>query len=395
MRHHNATKDEMNGLVRLHRDIFGALVLLLILACNTNAFASPQRASNHRKMSLRPSTSATSSIARIRQLVAKPRGGPMMDSSSTTKLSVANDPMMIPILDFSNPLWKANGIFLCSNVIGFLISAATGSHLHLDLIGTGAFALATIPTLLQENVPLHAQWSSWAVAVWGAKLAGFLFFRATQTGHDKRLEGQLSTAFGAFQFWLVTFVWNVFCSMPYLLGLCNRGTSGIGGGADAMVLTAGGALFALGLGIESIADLQKYLFKRVNPGKFCNAGLWGISQHPNYLGNLILWFGVLVMNAPWLIESMSAPPLFTVVLPTDGASTIGLLIGSLKSSVNWLWRCRRLIVAMVSPWLMWQLFSSQASGSMTNSVELANAKYGDDPAYKDYIENIPLIFPKF
>eukprot|EP00526_Cylindrotheca_closterium_P017018 CAMPEP_0113606918 /NCGR_PEP_ID=MMETSP0017_2-20120614/3110_1 /TAXON_ID=2856 /ORGANISM="Cylindrotheca closterium" /LENGTH=321 /DNA_ID=CAMNT_0000515493 /DNA_START=221 /DNA_END=1186 /DNA_ORIENTATION=+ /assembly_acc=CAM_ASM_000147 len=321
-----------------------------------------------------------------------------MDYSSTTKLSVANGPMMIPILDFSNPFWQANGIFVCTNVVGFLISITTGSHLHLDLIGTGAFALATIPTLLQQqqNVALHAQWSSWAVAVWGIKLAGFLFFRATQVRHDKRLEDLLLTTTGTFQFWLVTFVWNVVCSVPYLLGLCNRGTSGIlGGGADSMVLKTGVAMYALGLGIETIADLQKFSFKRANPGKFCNAGLWSISQHPNYLGNLILWFGILIMNAPWLIESMSAPPLFTVVPTTDGASITSLLIGSLKSSVNWLWKCRRLIVSLVSPWFMWQLFSSQATGAMTNSLELANSKYGNDPGYKGYVENVPLIFPKF
>ncbi|CAJ1937860.1 unnamed protein product [Cylindrotheca closterium] len=284
--------------------------------------------------------------------------------------------------------------YVCTNVVGFLISVATGSHLHLDLIGTGAFALATIPTFLQDNVALHSQWSSWAVAVWGTKLAGFLFFRATQTGHDKRLEEVLLTTTGTFQFWLVTFVWNAFCSLPYLLGLCNTG-GGVGG-ADGMVLKAGGAVYALGLGIETIADLQKYFFKRANPGKFCNAGLWGISQHPNYLGNLILWFGILVMNAPWLIESsMSATPLFTGAPTTDGAGIIGLLVGGLKSSVNWLWRCRRLIVALVSPLFMWQLFNSQASGTMMNTVELAKSKYGNDPAYKDYIENVPLIFPKF
>ncbi|KAL3936569.1 MAG: hypothetical protein SGBAC_008138 [Bacillariaceae sp.] len=383
----------MNGLVRCQRSFFGALLILLILTCNTSAFARTQGASC-RKMSLRRELIANSS-ANLPGIgggiVTKTRGGATFDSS-TTKLSIVNGPM-IPLLDFSNPLWKANGIFVCTNVVGFLISISTGSHLHLDLIGTGAFALATIPTLLQQNVALHSQWSSWAVAVWGTKLAGFLFFRATQTGHDKRLEEVLLTTTGTFQFWLVTFVWNIFCSLPYLLGLCNSGSSGIGG--SDVVLKAGGVMYGLGLGIETIADLQKSMFKRTNPGKFCNAGLWGISQHPNYLGNLILWFGVLIMNAPWLIETMSAPPLFTVMPATDGTTSIGLLIGGLKSSVNVLWRCRRLFIALLSPLFMWKLFSSQASGTMMNTVELANSKYGNDPAYKAYLEKVPLIFPKF
>jgi len=328
-------------------------------------------------------------------MIPKIRGGALSSAeSSTTKLLLS--PMMIPILDFSNPLWKANGIYLATNAVGFLISITTGSHLHLDLIGTGAFALATIPTLLQDNVAIHAQWSSWAVALWGTKLASILFFRATQIGHDKRLEELLLTSAGVFQFWFVTLVWNVLSSMPYLLGLCNNGVSGIGGAVGDVMLKAGGAFYALGLGIETIADVQKYLFKRANPGKFCNVGLWSISQHPNYLGNLMLWFGILIMNAPWLIESATATPLFTVVpLAVDGNRIGGLLTGALQSSVNWLWRCRRLVVALVSPWFLWNLFSSQASGTMTNSVKLANSKYGNDPIYKDYIENVPPIFPKF
>jgi len=32
---------------------------------------------------------------------------------------------------------------------------------------------------------------------------------------------------------------------------------------------------------------------------------------------------------------------------------------------------------------------------ITNAVELANAKYGSDPAYREYVKTVPLIFPKF
>lgn len=380
------------GFAHCRRSILRALCLILVLASVTSAFARPQYVPC-RKMSLRrepASTIAKRGIAHeIRGMITKTRGGVTTDSS-TSNLSMVNGH---GILGMPSPFWQANGIYVCTSCVGFLISIATGSHLHLDLIGTGAFALAAVPALLQDNVMTHSQWSSWAVAVWGIKLAGFLFFRATQVGHDKRLGDQLSTTTGVFQFWFVTFIWNIFCSMPYLLGLCSNGVSGMGG-AD-LVLKGGSVIYTLGLGIETIADVQKFLFKRSNPGKFCNIGLWGISQHPNYLGNLILWFGILVMNVPWLIESASAPPLLTVAPASNGSSVIGLLIVGLKSGLNWLWRFRRLAVAMVSPLFMWTLFSSQATGAMMNTLELANSKYGNDPVYKDYTENVSLIFPKF
>ena len=43
-------------------------------------------------------------------------------------------------------LLKSAAIFGSANALGFGISAATGSHLHLDLIGTGVFAVAAVAT---------------------------------------------------------------------------------------------------------------------------------------------------------------------------------------------------------------------------------------------------------
>lgn len=77
------------------------------------------------------------------------------------------------------------------------------------------------------------------------------------------------------------------------------------------------------------------------------------------------------MNAPALMES-----------------------ADVKASV-WqrMWGSRRLLVACLSPIFMWTLFYGQASGSITNAVEMANQRYGNDLAYQDYVENVPLIIP--
>lgn len=214
----------------------------------------------------------------------------------------------------------------------------------------------------------------------------FLFFRASKVGNDGRLEDLLHTTTGSFQFWLITFVWNVFCSMPFLLGLNSNGC-GIGG--DATFLQAGGALYLTGLCIETLADVQKWWFKKSYPGNFCNTGLWSISQHPNYFGNLLLWLGILVMNVPWLIESVTATPL----IPTS--VTEGSTFRMIYSAINGLWRFRRFIIALVSPWFLWTLFNSQAQGTMGNSVTLANSKYKSDPDYQKYLTEVPLIIPKF
>lgn len=47
----------------------------------------------------------------------------------------------------------------------------------------------------------------------------------------------------------------------------------------------------LGLLFEQISDDQKFLFKKKNPEKFCNSGFYLKIRRPNYLGEIIFWFG--------------------------------------------------------------------------------------------------------
>ena len=109
-------------------------------------------------------------------------------------LKMTADPTT-PLLFNSAPLNTSLLIYTAANGLGFLISILTKSHLHLDLIGTGAFALASIPTLLSSSLK-RITLSSAAVTLWGTKLAGFLFFRALKVKHDARLDDTLSTVTG-------------------------------------------------------------------------------------------------------------------------------------------------------------------------------------------------------
>jgi steroid 5-alpha reductase family enzyme len=137
----------------------------------------------------------------------------------------------------------------------------------------------------------------------------------------------------------------------------------------------------VGLVMETLADAQKYMFKQSNPGQFCNAGLWSISQHPNFLGNLILWSGILIMNVPHLID----------VVPTTITTAASTPLSSLFRQ---LWSYKRLALACVSPLFLWSLFHAQAQGALTPALDLAKSKYGNDPKYVKYIQQVPLIIPK-
>mmetsp|Transcript_13628 Transcript_13628/g.25599 ORF Transcript_13628/g.25599 Transcript_13628/m.25599 type:complete len:377 (+) Transcript_13628:7022-8152(+) len=303
-----------------------------------------------------------------------PRGGQtgivspttLLPSTSDLKLALASEFGATTTFD-NGPFLQSTLVFAGANLLGFLISLVTGSHLHLDLLGTGTFALASLPVLLSDNCSnSRILVSSAAVVTWSVKLAGFLFFRALKVKTDGRLDDTLSTVSGTFGFWLISFVWGVICSLPHTLG----GTSS--GSGSSISLTLGGILYFLGLATESMADYQKWVFKTNHPGKFCNVGLWGVSQHPNFFGNLLLWSGIFIMNCDSLIEHSVS----------DG-----------RGILSYLWSSRRLFVAFLSPLFMWTLFSGQANGSITNAVELAHKKYGNDPKFREYLETVPKIIP--
>mmetsp|Transcript_11821 Transcript_11821/g.32786 ORF Transcript_11821/g.32786 Transcript_11821/m.32786 type:complete len:375 (-) Transcript_11821:108-1232(-) len=295
-------------------------------------------------------------------------GGATKTAATTSPTQLSMTPNSI-IFD-NTPLWQNQGITIALNALGFVISVATGSHVHLDLLGTGAFAAGAY-FALPAAANFRIASSTAAVVLWAGKLASFLFYRALQVQHDGRLTTTLATTSGAFGFWFVSALWGIVTALPHTLGTTN-----LQHGGTPLTNGLGLGMFAVGWIVETVADYQKWVFKQSNPsGAFCNVGLWSISQHPNWFGNLVLWLGIFVLNAPALVE------------PTpEKASWL---------SVVWSWR--RLALAGLSPLFMWTLFSGQAEGRITNALQMANDKYGygTDPVYTDYIDTTPLIIPRF
>ena len=199
------------------------------------------------------------------------------------------------------PSVTSAAVFGIANTLGFGISVATGSHLHLDLIGTGVFAASA---LVLRGATRSQNLSAAAIALWSAKLASFLFYRVLQTKHDARLGDMLSTVSGAATFWVASFLWGWLVSLPHTLA---AGVPVAARPAGVPLLAKFGALmFAAGFAVETVADLQKWAFKNdaANAGKYCGVGLWKMSQHPNWAGNLLLWSGILVINAPTLLAAV-------------------------------------------------------------------------------------------
>jgi steroid 5-alpha reductase family enzyme len=79
----------------------------------------------------------------------------------------------------------------------------------------------------------------------------------------------------------------------YLAAVSPRPLGWIDGVAVAVAVVA-----VLG---EALADRQMHAFRRGHHGKVCDAGLWGLSRHPNYFFEWLYWvaYPLLAVGAPW------------------------------------------------------------------------------------------------
>jgi len=98
--------------------------------------------------------------------------------------------------------------------------------------------------------------------------------------------------------------------LPAQLGVLASGGAGIGG-----LAMAGGALWLIGFGFETIGDHQLTRFRAdpANMGAVLDSGLWRYTRHPNYFGDACVWWGIWLAaaEAGWPVALASLPgPLF-------------------------------------------------------------------------------------
>lgn len=163
------------------------------------------------------------------------------------------------------------------------------------------------------------------VIAWGVRLAGYLLYRILHMGRDARFDGIRERFWSFFRFWLFQGLAAFVIMLPVTLWFSRPGPC-------TPWRSAGASIWFLGLALETVADQQKFAFKRTAQGRsrWTDTGLWRYSRHPNYLGELLCWWGVFVFAAPgldgWVALAIVGPIaitgllLFATGIPTLEAS---------------------------------------------------------------------------
>ena len=134
------------------------------------------------------------------------------------------------------------------------------------------------------------------ILIWSCRLTTFMMYRTFKNGKNSRLV-DLQNPFKLMAIWILQGVWVLFNILPSLFLWTSTKTN-----LPVNFLTViGWVIFFLGLVFETVADYQKVVFrsKPENKESFISTGLWSISRHPNYFGEIALWFGLFIAAAPY------------------------------------------------------------------------------------------------
>ncbi|GAO18630.1 uncharacterized protein UV8b_05455 [Ustilaginoidea virens] len=179
----------------------------------------------------------------------------------------------------------------------FAIAYACKFDKLTDLAGGSNFAVLAVLTLsLSGHHHARQLVASLLLIVWAVRLSGFLFFRILRTGSDDRFDGKRDRFLPFLGFWVFQMVWVWAVSLPVTVlnspAVTRYAQHAFGTGRDV----AGVVLFALGFVMESVSDVQKYRFRRDRDASaVCDAGLFAVSRHPNYFGEILVQFAIYMI----------------------------------------------------------------------------------------------------
>lgn len=206
-------------------------------------------------------------------------------------------------------------VTVCYQFAFFVVAATCKFDKVTDFAGGTNFVILAVLTFF-----LHHTWHfrqivlTSLVVMWGIRLAIFLLLRILAWGEDKRFDDKRKNLLKFAAFWVVQAIWVWTVSLPVtVVNGSNRNPN------IRAVDIVGWILWAIGLSFEAVADQQKLNLKKnsASKGRWCDVGVWYWSRHPNYFGEILLWWGIFISATPVLRKGqwgVIAGPIFITLL---------------------------------------------------------------------------------
>jgi steroid 5-alpha reductase family enzyme len=221
----------------------------------------------------------------------------------------------------------------------YVASRIVGRHNVID-VAWGLFFAATAAVLFVASAGFGDDLRRWLLllmpVVWGLRLAQHVARRSRGKGEDPRYEALLSKApgnpdlYALGMIYLLQAILAFIISAPIQVGVFEAGSVGIIG-------WIGVSVWFIGVAFETVGDYQLQVFRRdpANKGRVLDRGLWRYSRHPNYFGDVCVWWGIFLVTAErWPgVLTIFAPVLMTLLLTRGSGARI--LERHLNSREGW------------------------------------------------------------
>ena len=181
----------------------------------------------------------------------------------------------------------------------FIAAQVRGRNDIADVAWGLGFILAAAVSLWAGGIyPLRGLLVSALVLVWGIRLAAHIHSRDRGKGEDKRYRkwreewGKWFVLRSFLQVFMLQGVLLVMVALPVIF--VNQAPPTPLGLLDLLGLT----IWLAGFTFETVGDRQLLNFIRdpANKGKLMTSGLWRYTRHPNYFGEVTLWWGIWLMT---------------------------------------------------------------------------------------------------
>lgn len=178
----------------------------------------------------------------------------------------------------------------------FYIAYKTDKFSVMDIAWGLGFVLVGIVAYLSNYPSWPKLLLLFMVSCWGLRLAYYIFTRSKGKGEDPRYQkykdmwGADYLKQGYLKVFLAQGGMMFIISLPVQLGM-SRDMDHFG-----KMQILGFLIWLVGFSLEVWADWHLNRFKSDpnNSGKICTTGPWTFVRFPNYLGEMILWWGVYV-----------------------------------------------------------------------------------------------------
>ncbi len=182
------------------------------------------------------------------------------------------------------------------NYIFFIIAFCLKSDHFTDITYAASFSVISIMLLIwQQNFSVYQILIFILINLWAIRLGSYLLTRIFKIKKDTRFDNMRNHFFKFFGFWNLQALSIFIIGLPgfFALTVDSKFLSAIQNQYVAFFVFI--ALAALMF--ETIADIQKYVFynNRKSKDEFITKGLWKISRHPNYFGEIVFWTSICVI----------------------------------------------------------------------------------------------------